>query len=134
MSIRDEIEKWQEDKEHIHSQLNNLRQRVADIEEELNYEPQINFPPLEENLKSFGLIGDQINTFWEYVDGYEAICDSSTNWAIPLAWFEMSDSELSQVLVKKAKDEEESFTKHRLWCIAKELGHYGYSLVEKEDT
>lgn len=134
MSIRDEIEKWQEDKEHIHSQINNLRQRAADVEEELNYEHQINFPPLEENLESFELVGGEINTFWGYVDGYEASCDSSSNWVILLSWFEMSDSELSQVLVKKAKDEEEIFTKHRLWCIAKELDCYGYTLVEKETT
>lgn len=132
MSIKEQLESWEELDEKIRDQIENIRQLAVDIEYENDYDPELSYPPGEQSLKTFTLTGDTIYTFWEYIDGYESICDSSTQWFIPLKWFDMTREELSKLLVKEALDKREKDCQYALSRLKINAEYLGYKLIEKE--
>lgn len=125
MKIKEAVEQWQWRDDFIRVACEKLQEKASDIEQEIDYEPELNYPELREDIVKFHLQGDILYTEWEYIDGYESICDSQSSWAIPLEWFEMSKEELREVLVQQALEKVENDRKFAIDRLKYEAEFYG---------
>ena len=131
MLLGEAISQWDWYDGWIRESCYDLRNMVYDIEQEINFQPELICPEVGENLKSFKLVGNILHTEWEYIDGYEAICDSHSTWEIPLEWFTMTKEQLADVLVKQAMEREERDREFAIRRIRQEAEFYNLKIGDE---